>query len=64
MCRIQNQIKNRNNIWKRKNTNQEYCFKIYKILIFMSIIKKKHELIKMDVITYYSELMFILLKII
>ena len=33
------------------------------ILIFMSITKKKFKSIKMDVNTYYSELMFILLDV-
>ena len=43
---------------------EEYCVKIYEIdPYFYEHYKKKHKLMKMEVNTYYLELIFILLNI-
>ena len=52
------------NIFVNEKVLEEYSVKFIKlILIFESIIKKKYELTKMVVNTYYLELTFILLNI-
>ena len=52
------------NIFKKHNPLEEYSVKIYEIDLYFyeHYEKKKYNLIKMDVNTYYLELMFILIN--
>ena len=51
------------NIFKKHNPLEEYSVRIYEIdLYFYEQYEKKYKLIKMDVNTYYFELMFILMN--